>query len=118
MAKWKMHRDDSGMPDSWEINNPTRLDFSAANDAAAKRRGESKVIIKGRRVNPSPQWYDAHGLDILKDDEVRSYNFGYASVQDALRLHFPSGSDPADIVNYLSLETNGWKSITVMWWEY
>lgn len=117
MAKWKMHRDDSGMPDSWEINNPTRLDFSAANDAAAKRRGESKVIIKGKRVDESPLWLALHGL-APGSDEVRSYNFGYLAVQDALRLHFPSGSDPAEIVNYLSLETNGWESITTMWWEY
>ncbi|SRR5258708_40162812 len=118
MAKWKMHRDDSGVPDSWEITNPTRLDISAANDAAAKRRGESKVIVKGRRKDPSPSWYIAHGLDINKDDEVRSYNFGYKAVEDALRLHFPPGSDVEDIINYLSLEENGWETIHTIWWEY
>lgn len=117
MPKWKMYRNSQGKPIAWEVNNPTRLDVVSLNDKAAQRRGGSRVIVKGERKNPSPQWHILHGLP-LTSPEVRSYHFRYGSVNIAVNQIFPTGTPIEDVINYLSLDPNGWDRIDTIWWQY
>lgn len=129
---WKLHKNSAGIVDSWEIPNPTRIDFVSANDKDARARGGSRVVVKGQRVVPSPPWLRRQGLPD-GSDEVRTYFFLWGEVDIAINDQytgkgrnrvltspavFPPGSTGADIVNYLALEPNGWKSVTTMWWQY
>lgn len=112
-----MKRNAAGKPVAWEVHNPSRLDIVSFNDKAAKRRGGSKVIVKGERVIPSPDWLAMHNLP-TGSSEVRSYHFRYGSVDIAVNKHFLSGTPVEDIINYLAQDPNGWKSIETIWWEY